>query len=160
MDGVKGRLMLNGEFEAYNAGDGIVSRIFPEERSIKLFLIDKGIENIQWQGAMENIPRIWRDILRSTTGLYNKCLALSKGAIDDGSSDGTARCVPGVGWCSVHGKAIQLLFEDGVRMEIQRQTREILYCDGKRKKERWQLADERLPQYIRERLARSQVFEM
>ena len=160
MDGVKGRLMLNGEFEAYNAGNGIVSRIFPDEQSIKFFLIDKGMEKIQWQGGMEDVPRIWRDASRSTTGLYNKCLALSTGAIDDGSSDGTARCVPGVGWCSVHGKTIQLLFEDGVRMDIQLQTREILYCDGKRKKERWQLADEKLPQYIRERLAQSQVFEM
>jgi hypothetical protein len=160
MDEVKGRLMLNGEFEAYNAKDGIVSRILPEERSIKIFIIDKGGEKLQWQGAIEDIPRMWRDVSRSTTALYNKCLALSKGAIDDGHSDGTARCVPGVGWCSVHGKTIQLLFEDAVRIEIQLQTREILYCDGSRKKERWRLADEELPEYIRERLARSQVFKV
>jgi hypothetical protein len=152
--------MLNGEFEAYSAVDRMVWKTIPEEKSVKLFNIERGVENLQWQGPMDDVPRKWRDISRSSTALYKKCLALSTSTVNEGVDDNTAMCIPGVGWCSVEGTRIQLLFEDGIRMEIQLQTKEILYCDASRRKERWHLNDTKLPEYIRERLAQSQVFKM
>lgn len=152
--------MLNGEFEAYNAGDKMVWRIIPEEKSVKVFKIERGVEKLQWQGPLDDVPKNWRDISRSSTTLYKKCLALSTSTVHEGVDDNTAMCIPGVGWCSVEGTRIQLLFEDGIRMEIQLQTKEVLYCGGRRRKEKWRLDDQKLPEYIWERLIQSQVFKM
>ena len=147
--------MLNGEFEAWNSREGVIVRISEDKRDVKIISVEGDCESIQWQGAMDDIPQVWREPLRSATSLYRKCVSLSKEAVD---ADGTAVCVPGVGWCATRDKKIQLLFEDGIRMEVDLDGKRVVYCDARRRKERWRFGDEDLPMYIRERLRRCEVF--
>ena len=155
VDGVKGRVMLNGEFEACDAREGVVIRLNPETGTIKVSSVDEETEDLRWQGDINDIPGIWKKLLQSSILLYQKCLAVSS----DQNSDDTAACVPGIGWCVTQGKRIQLLFEDGVRMEVNLEDEEILYCDVNRRKEKLRLNQDRLPKYIRERLNQCRAFK-
>jgi hypothetical protein len=155
VDGLRGRVMLNGEFEAWNSREGVIVRISEDKKEVKIISVQGDCESIQWQGAIDDIPQVWREPLRSATSLYRKCVSLSREAVD---ADGTAVCVPGVGWCATRDKKIQLLFEDGIRMEVDLDGKRLVYCDARRRKERWRFGDEDLPMYIRERLRQSEVF--
>jgi hypothetical protein len=158
IDGVRGRIMLNGDFEASNTREGIVLRLNPELRALKVLSIDGDVENLRWQGDVNEIPPAWRDLLRSSTHLYQKCLAMDKGTSFNEEADNTAVCVPGIGWCAIHGKRVQFLFEDGSQMEMNMEDREIQFCDIKRRKERWRFDHDRLPIYIKDRLDRCTAF--
>jgi hypothetical protein len=153
VDGVKGRVMLNGEFEACDAREGIVIRLNLERGTIKVSSINE--EDLRWQGDINEIPGTWKKLLRSSILLYQKCLSVSS----DQNSDDTAVCVPGIGWCVTRGQKRQLLFEDGVRMEVNLDDQEILYFDANRTKERLRLNKDRLPTYIKERLDRCRGFK-
>jgi len=158
VDGVRVRVMLNGEFEACNTREGIVLRLNPELRAVKVLSMDGDVENLRWQGDVTEIPAVWRDLLQSSTHLYQKCLAVNKGTSSNEEADSTAVCVPGIGWRTIHGKRVQFLFEDGSRMEINMEDREILFCDIKRRKERWQFDHDRLPIYIKDKLDKCVAF--
>ena len=93
VDGVRGRVMLNGEFEACDAREGILIRWNPETRMIQAFSVHEDVENLRWQGELSDIPGTWKKLVRSSLLLYQKCLAVSP----DQNSDGTAVCVPGIG---------------------------------------------------------------
>lgn len=159
VDGIRGRVMLNGEFEGCDTMEGTVIRLNPELRTVKVLSVDMDVENLRWQGNVNEIPAIWRDLLRSSSLLYQKCLAVNKCSPSDEGSDSTALCIPGIGWCAIHGTRVQFLFDDGSRMEINMEDQEILFYDTKRRKEKWQLNQDRLPTYIKERLDRCMAFK-
>jgi hypothetical protein len=149
--------MLNDEFETCDSREGIIVRISADQKDVRIFSVDGEREDLRWQGNVDDTPRVWRESLRSATSLYRKCLSLSTETAEE-DTDGTAKCVPGVGWCATRDKKMQFLFEDGVRMEIDREARNLIYCDLRQRKERWRLTDEDLPRYIRERLEQCSVF--
>jgi hypothetical protein len=159
VEGIRGRIMLNNDFEAWNASEGTVVRIL-QDKQTKIFSVTGEVETLRWQGtADDDIPTRWRGTLRNALTIYQKCLRLSEEKSEAEEEDCTARCVPGVGWCSVRGKRIQLLFDDGIRMDINLHERSIVYCDSRRRKERWKLESGELPGYIREKLDRCEVFK-
>jgi hypothetical protein len=149
--------MLNGEFEVWNARQSLLLRITSDGQDVKILSVDGERERVCWQGNVDHVPRVWRDSLRYATLLYRKCLSLSVDARDD-VDDVTAMFVPGVGWCSKRGKTTQLLFEDGVRIDVDHSEGILIYCDERRNKERWRFNDGDLPRYICERLQRCEVF--
>ena len=151
--------MLNEEFEACNTRDGSIVRTCPERRMAKVFTVDANVEKLRWQGDVSELPREWRELLRSAGDLYHRCLEDRTVDYDDGPSDGTATYLPGIGWCSTEGNHVQLLFEDGVRMEMNLGKQEILYCNANRRKEKWRLDRDRLPSYITERLDRCSAYK-
>lgn len=156
VNGLRGRIMLNGDFEAVDMVEATMVRMGTDRRSAKVFTLNENVEKLQWQGNNDEIPGVWKSLLRSATTVYQKCLTVSGEQFE--SEDGTAICVTGVGWCSVRGKRIQVLFDDAVRIEVDLDEREVMYCDARRRKERWQLNHDHLPSYIRERLDRCRAF--
>lgn len=150
--------MLNGEFEASDIRERTVIRLNSGLRTVKVLSVDEDVENLRWQGDLVEIPELWKDLLRSSILLYQKCLAVNKETSYDEESDSTALCIPGIGWCAIHGKWVQFLFEDGSRMEINMEGQGILYCDTNRRKEKWRLNQDQLPTYIKERLDRCMAF--
>jgi len=71
----------------------------------------------------------------------------------------TALCVPGVGWCAIRGNRYQFLFEDGVRMVVDRNLREIIYSDAWREKLKWRWGDfEQLPRHVKARIEKIALF--
>ena len=86
VDGVRGRVMLNGEFEACDTKEGTVIRVSPGQRTVKVSSIDEDEESLQWHGDMNNIPGIWKELLRSSLHLYKKCLAVSSDEITDATA--------------------------------------------------------------------------
>ena len=155
VDGVKGRVMLNGEFEACDAREGIVIRLNVERGTIKVSSVNEEAEDLRWHGDINDIPGTWKKLLQSSILLYQKCLSVSPRR----NSDDTAVCVPGIGWCVTQGQKTQLLFDDGVRMEVNLDDQELLYCDVNRTKERLRLNKDRLPTYIKERIDRCRAFK-
>jgi hypothetical protein len=149
--------MLNDEFEAWDSREGIIVRFSADQSNIRFHSVDGEREDLRWQGNVGDTPRVWRESLRSATTLYRKCLSLSTETAGE-DTDGTAKFVPEVGWCATRDRKIQFLFEDGVRMEIDPEARNLVYCDARRRKERWRLSDDDLPRHIRERLERCSVF--
>jgi hypothetical protein len=149
--------MLNGDFEGVdlNEGTGVrISKAMKEGEEVKVFSIkEDGGESIQWQGPMDEIPKLWQPAVSSAMTVYRKCMLL------EGEGEDTAVCVPGLGWCNVRGKRIQMLFEDGVRMEVNLQTQEIVYCDVRRRKQCWRLNQGDFPGYVLERLEKCEVFK-
>jgi hypothetical protein len=159
VDGIRGRVMLNGEFEGSDTREGTFVRVNCAQRTAKVYSIEDDLENLRWQGDVTDVPPDWRDLLRSSLLLYQKCLAINKDASFSDDPDNTARCVPGIGWCTTQGKRIQFFFEDGSRMIINTEYQEIIYCDPNQKKEKWELNHYRLPTYIEERLDRCMAFK-
>ena len=162
VNGIRGRVMLNGDFEGVDLNDGRGVRIFKamkeDEEEVKVFSIkEDGRESIHWQGQMDEIPKPWQPAVSSAMTVYRKCMLLE--GEREGDGEDTAVCVPGLGWCSVRGKRIQMLFEDGVRMEVNLENQEIVYCDVRRRKQRWRLNQGDLPGYILERLEKCEVFK-
>ena len=145
--------MLNGDFEMVELSEGIVVRIFNTMKEVRI-LSGNG-ENIQWEGPVDEIPKLWQPALGSAIRLYRKCMLLE----GQGETVDTAVCVPGVGWCHVRGKRIQMLFEDGVRLDVDLESQEVVYCDVRRRKEQWRLEQEGLPRYVLERLRQCEIFK-
>jgi hypothetical protein len=150
--------MLNGDFEGVDLVQGKGVRISNTGREeVKVFVVKDDLESVQWQGPVDEIPRLWRPTVDSAMTLYKKCMLLE--GRTEGEGRDTAVCVPGLGWCNVRGKRIQMFFEDGVRMEVDLETREIVYCDIRRRKERWKLGGEDLPRHVLQRLEQCEVFK-
>lgn len=150
---MRGRVMLNGDFEMAELSEGTVVRIFNTMKEVRILSRDG--ESIQWEGPVDEIPKLWQPTLDSAIRLYRKCMALE----GQGETVDTAVCVPGVGWCNVRGKRIQMLFEDGVKLDVDLESQEVVYCDVRRRKERCRLGQEDLPRYVLERLRQCEVFK-
>jgi len=151
--------MLNGDFEGCNIQQGILIRRGSQQSVVKVFTLDDDVENLEWEGDVSEIPHKWEDLLRSSVELYSRFEALSNGALHDEESEDTARFIPGIGWCSTRGSKVQLLlFQDGVRIEVNVETGELVYCSKSRRKEKWSLHHGRLPPYVRERLEQCRAF--
>jgi hypothetical protein len=150
--------MLNGDFEAYDVRERTLIRLSNERQTAKVFSVNEDVEILRWQGDIEGITNEWRNAIQSSIRLYEKCLALhSLDSCDD--IDDTALCVPGVGWCSIRGENVQFLFADGVSMKINMDSRQLVYCDANRRKERWLLNQGQIPSYVKERLERCMIFK-
>jgi hypothetical protein len=163
MDCVRGRVMLNGEFEAWNSREGFLIKLLPDEGRVKVFAITDDLEKLRWEGDLEGIPNKFKRTLESSVKLYKRCLTIFEGDAEklEGESQETALCVPGVGWCSIRGNRYQFFFEDGVQMDINREgPGEILYRDAYgREKQKWLLRDiERLPRHVKARIEKIGVF--
>ena len=159
LDGVAGRVMLNGEFEACESRKGIVIRLIPEDRSVKVFSMNDDSEELRWEGDIERIPDIFRTTLESSFRLYKKCQGIFDGNSMDYEPHDTALCVPRVGWCAIRGNRYQFLFEDGVRMVVDRNLREIIYSDAWREKLKWRWGDfEQLPRHVKARIEKIALF--
>src|SRR5204863_8656804 len=74
VDGIRGRVMLNGEFEGSNTREGTFIRINRAQRTAKVYSVEEEVENIRWQGDVTDIPADWRGLLRSSLLLYQKYL--------------------------------------------------------------------------------------
>lgn len=159
VDEMRGQVMLNGDFEGFDLKEGILVRILKMStgKDVKVCSVKDDVESIQWQGPQDEIPKLWQPSLNSALALFKMCMRLDR-KNEENEGDETAICVPGVGWCNVRGKKIQMLFEDGVRMEVNLETKEIVYCDLRRRKEWWKLDQEDLPRYVLERLEQCEVF--
>ena len=159
LDGVRGRVMLNGEFEACESRNGLVVRLIPEDRSVKVFSMNDDSEELRWEGDIERIPDIFRTTLESSFRLYKKCQGIFDGNSMDYEPHDTALCVPRVGWCAIRGNRYQFLFEDGVRMVVDRNLREIIYSDAWRDKRKWRWGDfEQLPRHVKARIEKIALF--
>jgi len=151
--------MLNGDFEGCNIQQGILIRRGSKQRVVKVFTLDDDVEELQWEGDLSEIPQEWEDLLRSSVELYSRFRALGDNARLDEESDDTSRCIPGVGWCSTRGSKVQLLlFKDGVRIDVNMETGELVYCSKNQRKEKWALHHGRLPTYITEKLELCRAF--
>ena len=150
MDGIRGRIMLNGDFEGYDVQDATLIRIFPARRTFKVFKLDKDVEHLRCESTITDIPKQWAALFHSCNIIYRQCLRLcgEETEADDGV---TARYAPGIGWCTFRGALLQFLFDDGIRMDINLDTWEMLYYDLRSKKN-WQLTNDKLPMYAREKL--------
>ena len=156
--GVRGRVMLNGDFEGCNTQRGILIRRGAKQSTVKVYRLDEDVEELLWEGNISDIPSEWGDVLRSSAQLYSRCMAMDKDTPSEGGSEDTARCIPGVGWCTTRGPKVQLLFKDGVRIDLSVERRELLYCNKNGRKEKWPLHQDRLPRYITQRLDRCKEF--
>lgn len=155
LNGVRGRLLLNGEFEIYNAQTKTRARLTADRRNAKIYNSE---DQLGWQGMIDKPPLRWRDLLRFAIDFYEKCVSIAPAFPERQGVDETHRFAPGIGWCSRIGKRIQFLFDDGVRLQVDLETREILYCGGKMEKSKWSLDQPNLPAYICDRLGHCQAF--
>ena len=158
ISGVRGRIMLNGDFEAWNMRESTVVRLKSDRRTVSIISLSTAVENLLWEGTTNKAPGIWKDLLQSTLELCQRCTDISTEGPKDGGMDHTARFVPGIGWLTKYGHKIQMLFEDGIRVDVDTETRDIIYCDSKGRKEWWKVYQGDLPGYVRERLRRCEVF--
>ena len=159
LDGVRGRVMLNGEFEACDSREELIIRFFPEDRSVKVFSMTEDSEELRWEGDAEGIPDKFRTTLESSVRLYKKCQGVFDGSSMEYEPHDTALCVPGLGWCAIRGNRYQFLFEDGVRMVVDRNLREIIYSDAWRDKRKWRWGDfEQLPRHVKARIEKIALF--
>ena len=151
--------MLNGDFEVCDMQHGILIRRGAKERVVKVFTVDEeGVDHFEWEGDISEIPDKWEDLLRSSVKLYSRCIALSNRGLPEGDLEDTANFVSGVGWCTTRGPMVQFLFKDAVRIDVNLEKRELMYCNANRRKERWPLYYDRLPTYITERLDQCRAF--
>lgn len=158
INGVRGRIMLNGDFEAWNMRESTVVRVKSDRRNVSIISLSTDVENLLWEGTTNKVPGIWKDLLQSALELCQRCTDISTEGPEDGGMDHTARFVPGVGWLTKYGHKIQMLFEDGIRVDVDTETRDIIYCDSKGRKEWWKVYQGDLPGYVRERLRRCEAF--
>jgi hypothetical protein len=163
MDCVRGRVMLNGEFEAWNSREGFLIKLLPDEGRVKVSAITDDLEELRWEGDLEGIPNKFKRTLESSVKLYKRCLTIFEedGGKFEGESQETALCVPGVGWCSIRGNRYQFFFEDGVQMDIDREGPGVIkYRDAYgHEKQKWLLGDfERLPRHVKARIEQIAVF--
>jgi len=155
VEGIRGRVMLNGNFEAYVAKDATLVRVTSDRKFVKIF---KGKDDLRWEGAVKSVPMLWKETVRTAMELYTRCSRLLADEFKSQDVDNTALFVSGLGWCSKNGSKLQLFFEDGVRLQVDSETQDLIYCDANGKREHWSLDHRDLPIYICDRLRRCEAF--
>ena len=158
IEGVRSRVMLNGDFEAFDTQQGILIRRCAKHGTVKVFTLGEDVEQLEWEGDVSEIPDRWKDLLRLSLELYSRCIKLSNDGLHDEGLDDTARFVSGIGWCTMHGPVVRLLFKDAVRIDVNLEKQEVMYSKPNRSKEKWPLHHDRLPSYIAERLDQCKAF--
>ncbi|BFZ60711.1 hypothetical protein YB2330_001755 [Saitoella coloradoensis] len=172
----RGRLFLNGDFEGKirrKSGEVVYVRIL-EEKDVG---VEDAEERVMWKGSVDgSVPAKWRDCVDTVKNWWRKSKEMqeeeepeSDEEDDDDedtgeerdmdAADSTARFVDGIGWCAKLGRKWNMLFEDGVRIDITPPSRggeetKVLVVDGGVRRELVVKSGLELPEFVRERLGR------
>jgi len=152
VDGMRGRIMLNGAFEAILTRGSNVLRFTDFQKHIRVFSVENGKENLKWEGPADEMPPAWIDLWHSSVALYRKCLLISQSSSFKDETERRMKYIPDLGWYDCGSDYIRLFCEDGARIDFNLQEQKIVYRAPGRKDELWDIDLDELPWYLSEKL--------
>ena len=154
VDGMRGRIMLNGVFEGILRRGSAVFRITYFRTHAKVLSVEHGKETLEWEGPADEMPPEWIDLWQCSIVLYRQCLSISESSSFNNETERTMKYIPDLGWYDCRDNYIQIFCEDGAKIHFNLREQKVVYSNPGRKDELWDADLDGLPSYICEKLDR------